>query len=244
MKNLPSIPATDLARIAPLTEDQQHAQLHQHNKGWPPFTYQPTRGMLPGLMNIQIGSMFKQPDLTLKQVEDGLRRTCKDDSELKYNLMAARALHGFAKKHGIFGRRDDEGGFGQMPLGQGHNLVLWENGVVLWEERPHVLFVDLRSTKYLTKQARRFAFSAQHEQIRMRDPNMEGAGLLILRVQKPEDGVRTVIPYTDAGIELYSFDELDQMTRRTYEIWAEVYYGRVEKERQRAAGDGLGPLFE
>lgn len=244
MKKLPSITPTDLARIAPLTEDQQRIQLRQYRRGFPPFTYKHTRSVLSELLKIRKRSMFDQQDLSWAEIEAALKASCRQGDEVTYNVMAAKALHDFALANDIYGRDDGEGGFGYMPLGQGHSLVLWENGVVLWEDRPHVLFVDLRGTKYLTVEGRRFAFSAQHEQIRLRDPNMEKVGLLILRVEKPMDGQRRVIPHTDTGIELYSFDELDRMTRQTYRLWEEIYFGRVEEEQRRAAGDGFGPLFD
>ena len=243
MKKPPSISPTDLARIAPLPEYQQRFQLDQLKRGYPPFTYGHTRSVLSALMNMQDGQLLEHRELSWEEIEAALCRKCKQGDEIKYNRMAAEALYRFAKKHEILGRRDDDGGFGRMPLGQGHDLVLWENGVVRWDNRPHVLFVDLRSTKHLSEHGRRFAFSAQHEQIRQRDPNMAGAGLLILHVRSPVEKKRHVTPYTDAGVDLYSFEELDLMTRRTYELWEEIYFGRVEEERRKASGD-IGPLFK
>ena len=241
MKKLPSISPTDLARIAPLPENRQRSELEQLKRGFPPFSYRHTRSVLPALMNMKIGSLLEHRKLTWAETEKSLRRMCKGGDETVYNLMAARALYQFAEEHSILGRCDDSG-FGKMPLGQGHDLVLWENGVVRWNDRPHTLFVDLRGTKYLPAHGRRFAFSAQHEQIRQRDPNMAEAGLLILHVEKPINKKRRVTAYTDEQIDLYSFEELDEMTRRTYEIWSDVYFERVEEERRRASGD-IGPLF-
>ncbi|MEM6627731.1 MAG: hypothetical protein AAF719_13620 [Pseudomonadota bacterium] len=241
MKKLPSISPTDLARIAPLDEAQQRNQLSKLKAGHPPFTYRHTRLKLPDILNLQVGGLFAGPKVSWARIEEALISDCASGDETTYNLMAAKALHKFAEGADIAGRLERDG-FGGMPLGQGHRVSLWEKAIVRYEGRPHVVFIDLRSTKYLSKDGRRFAFSAQHEQIRERDGDLADAGLLILRVHKPIEGARKVTPHTDAGVELYSYDELNQMTQRTYELWDEIYFKRVTEERRRAAGDD-GPLF-
>lgn len=196
---------------------------------------------MPDILNLRLGGLFDEQKSAWGQVEAALISDCSSGDETFYNLMAAKALHWFAEYHSIAGRLERDG-FGAMPLGQGHGVSLWEKAVVNFQGRPHVIFIDLRSTKYLTKAGRRFAFSAQHEQIRERDTDLADAGLLILRVEKPIDGVRKVTPYTDAGVELYDYEQLNEMTQRTYTLWEEIYFERIEEERRRAAGDN-GPLF-
>lgn len=241
MKKLPSISPTDLARIAPLPEDQQRNELNKLKKGWPPFTYRHTRLKLPDILNLQVGGLFEGHKANWAQVQAALVSDCVAGPETIYNVMAAKALYDFAQSNSMAGRLERDG-FGDMPLGQGHSVSLWEKAIVRYEGRPYVVFIDPRSTKYLTKVGRRFAFSAQHEQIRERDPDLADVGLLILRVEKQIDGVRRVVPYTDARVELYSYDELNLMTQRTYELWAEIQFGRAEEEVRKAAGDD-GPLF-
>lgn len=238
---LRSISPTDLARIAPLTEDRQRTELMALKNGRPPFTYNPIRKRLPDIFNLQVGGLFEAQQTTWEQTKAGLIGACSSKNEAIYNVMAAEGLHRFAVANGITGRREEDG-FGDMPLGQGHRLSLWEKAVISYKGKAHVVFIDLRGSKHLTALGRKFAFSAQHEQIRERDPDLADAGLLILHVQKPDDKVRSVRPYTDEGVELYSYDELNEMTKRTYELWAEIYFGRVDEERRRAAGDD-GPLF-
>lgn len=243
MKKLPPITPTDLARIAPLTEDLQRVELAKLKRGFPPFTYKPTRNQLPDIMNVQVGGLFVGQKVTWEQVRAALTSSCVAGDETVYNLMAAEALYRFADEHDIAGRVEGDGGFEDMALGAGHRFALWEKAVIRYNDRPHVMFVDLRGTKYLTRAGRRFAFSAQHEQIRERDPDLADAGLLILHVEAPVDDVRRVVPYTDAGVPLYSFAELDAMTRRTYALWEEIWFGRMDQARRKAAGDGDGPLF-
>ena len=242
MKNLPSISPTDLARIAPLSEERQLIELAKLKKGYPPFTYKPTRNRLHDIMNVQVGGLFDGHKVTWKQVRNALISSCASGDETVYNLMAAEALYRFADEHEIAGRVERDGGFEDMALGAGRRFALWEKAVVRYNDRPHVLFVDLRGTKYLTRAGRRFAFSAQHEQIRERDPDLAEVGLLILHVEAPVDDARRVVPYTDEGVQLYSFAELDEMTRRTYGLWEKVWFGRMDEARRKAAGDD-GPLF-
>ena len=49
---------------------------------------------------------------------------------------------------------------------------------------------------------------------------------------------------TDEGVELFGFDQLDQMVRETYDIWREVSEAREDEVRRKAAGGGHGPLFD
>ena len=241
MKKLPSISPTDLARIAPLPEDLQRSALSKLKNGRPPFTYRHTRLKLPDILNLQVGGLFDEQKASWQQIENSLISDCAPGDEARYNIVAAKALHRFAESYAIKGRLERDG-FGDMPLGQGHSVAFWEKAIVRYAERPHVIFIDLRSTKFLTSAGRRFAFSAQHEQIRERDADLSEAGLLILRVENPVDGVRKVTPYSDKDVELYDYDALNRMTQRTYELWEEVYFERVQEDRRRAASDD-GPLF-
>ena len=241
MKKLPSISPTDLARIATLPVAQQLIELQKLKKGFPPFTYRHTRLKLPDILNLALGGMFSDTKAEWKHIEDALRRDCTSGDEFSYNVMAAKALYEFANDAAVSGTLQRDG-FGAMPLGQGHTVAFWEKAVVNFNGRPHIIFIDLRSSKFLSPAARRFAFSAQHEQIRERDDDFREVGLLILRVTKPVENSRKVISYTDEGVELFSFDQLLEMTKRTYSLWEQVYFERTEEERKRAAGDD-GPLF-
>lgn len=235
------ISPTDLARIAPLNEDQQRIELQKLKDGHPPFNYNPIRKRLADIFNLRVGQMFEPRELNWEQIRRGLIQACRTKQEAKYNLMAAEGLNTFAKSNGLTGRREEDG-FDGMSLGLGLHVSLWEKAIVIYNGRPHIVFIDLRGSKHLTGVGRKFAFSAQHVQIREQDPDLEDAGLLILHVQPPQDGIRTVKPYTDEGVELFSYEELNDMTKRTYEIWNEIQFGRQEETRRRAAGNN-GPLF-
>lgn len=238
MTTRPSIPDVDLARIAPLPEDIQRRHLEQLKKGHPPFSYKPTRQSLLDIMNISPGPLAPATPTSWSQIEHDVLGRCRSDDERKYNKAVALALHTFAQRENLHGQLEE---FYPLSIGLTEKLVYWSPAKVIFRGRPHVMFIDPRSSKKLTGDGRRFALSAQHERIRVPDPDFAEFGLCILQFQKLDDGSRQVVPFTDEGVTLYSFDELDEMTQRTYRLWDDVWHGRVEEARRRAAGD-KGPL--
>jgi hypothetical protein len=79
-----------------------------------------------------------------------------------------------------------------------------------------------------------------HERIRVADPDFAAVSLAIVQFARSDSGPRTPVVFTDEGIELFTFDELDQMVRETYELWAEISEERTADIRRRgAAGGGL-----
>lgn len=100
-------------------------------------------------------------------------------------------------------------------------------------------FDPRRTTTRLTQQARRFVFSTMHERIRVSDPDFAQVKLAIFQFSAPEKGPRLPVVYTDQGVPLYGFEELEAMVAETYEIWADVYARRVKESPRRRAGDGF-----
>lgn len=82
-----------------------------------------------------------------------------------------------------------------------------------------------------------------NEHIRVANPDFAEARLGILQFGDVVEDQRQVKFWTDTGIALYGFDELDQMVRETYDIWREVNEARESEVRRKAAGGGHGPLF-
>ena len=80
MKKLPPITPTDLARIAPLSEERQRIELAKLKKGFPPFTYTPTRNRLPDIMNVQVGGLFADHKVTWEQTRTALISSCARSS--------------------------------------------------------------------------------------------------------------------------------------------------------------------
>lgn len=112
------------------------------------------------------------------------------------------------------------------------------------EDAPLVIFIDPRRGKGLTAEARRFVFSMMHEHIRVANPDLAAARLGIVQFGDAVDDQRPVKLSTDEGVELFGFDQLDQMVRETYDIWREVSEAREDEVRRKAAGGGHGPLFD
>ena len=79
-----------------------------------------------------------------------------------------------------------------------------------------------------------------HERIRAADPDFSEVALGIFQFSLSEKGPRVPILYTDLGVTLFTFEELDQMVRETYEIWREVCEERAAEMRRRAGGKGGG----
>jgi hypothetical protein len=94
-------------------------------------------------------------------------------------------------------------------------------------------FDPRRSATKLTALARRFVFSVMHERIRVPDPDFAEVRLGIFQFTTPKKGPRVPKLYTDEGIVLFTFDELEEMVRETYDIWTDVYMRRTERERKR-----------
>jgi hypothetical protein len=100
---------------------------------------------------------------------------------------------------------------------------------------PLVPFFDPRRTSTnLTAQAKRFVFSVMHERIRVADPDLAHVRLGIFQFTVPDSGPRMPKLQTDEGVVLFTFNELEEMVRETYEIWTEVYARRTERERKRS----------
>ena len=103
------------------------------------------------------------------------------------------------------------------------------------------MFVEPRRSKGLNAEGRRFAFSMMHERIRAADEDFAEVRLTIAQFGDPSEDRRAVRLHTDAGVELYSREELEQMVASTYEMWREVLEERERKARGRATG--TGPLI-
>ena len=76
-----------------------------------------------------------------------------------------------------------------------------------------------------------------HERIRAVDPDTFGeVALGIISFAAGDNDCRVARLDTDAGVALYSFEELDGMVRETYELWQQVLNEREEEVRRRASG--------
>jgi hypothetical protein len=81
-----------------------------------------------------------------------------------------------------------------------------------------------------------------HERIRLAYPEFTDVRLGIFQFSRADEGPREPRLYTDANIELFDFDKLDQMVRETYDLWSEVCEER-DRDMRRRAGGTRGGLF-
>lgn len=237
---IPPLPDIDLARIAPLPDDQKRKHLQSIRQGRPPFSYEPVRSCFADIFNI-IPQLFPKPEVTSWSIiHDRLKKKSKSDKELKANTQVAGGLYSFSIDKNLSGR---EHIFNPLSLGNGRKLTFWLPMVLNIAGVPVVPFVDpRRSSKGLTQTARQFVFSVMHERIRAADPDFESVRLAVFRFKDQADGHRSTILYDDSAISLFSFEELENMTAATYAIWEDICRGREEDERRKGTGTS-GPLL-
>jgi hypothetical protein len=231
------LPEIDLARIAPLPIEQKRRALEQLRLGRPPYSYAPVRQCLSDLLNVQAGLVGSLPRTPWHKITETIARRAKSDAEQLANLRVAKGLFDYADEHAIAGRRHD---ILSLSLGLGTKVVFWHPVVLTVEKRPLVPFFDPRRAKSLTFEGRRFVFSVMHEHIRSADPDFAEVALGVVQFSLSEKGPRIPIITMDDGVRLFSFDDLDQMVRETYELWTEICEDRAADVRRRAGGKDDG----
>jgi hypothetical protein len=235
------LPEIDLARIAPKPADQKRRELERFKFGHPTITYKPVRSRFADIFNVQ-PDMFAVADSTAWPViEHLIRAKAAPGDECNANLLVAKGLHTFAQDNALRSRSQ---AFFPLSLSVGEKVEYWLPMVTALEGIPLVIFIDPRRGKSLTREARRFAFSMMHEHIRVANPDFAAARLGIVQFGEAVEDQRPVKLSTDEGVELFGFDQLDQMVRETYDIWREVSEAREDEVRRKAAGGGHGPLFD
>lgn len=230
------LPDIDLARIAPQRDDMKRKSLEQMKGGYSNFSYKPVRSCFADIFNIQPELDFgSAPSTAWPVVEAELRKRSKSDDEFEYNRRVALGLYDFATSGRVISRRQE---FFPLSMGMGRKVTFWLSMILAIDELPSAIFIDPRSTNGLTAEGRRFAFSMMHERIRVADEDYAEVRMTIAQFHKPSDGRRAVRLYTDAGIELYSREELEFMVASTYEMWRDVLETRESETRSRATGTG------
>jgi hypothetical protein len=227
------LPEIDLACIAPRSTEERRRALEQLRVSHPPHSYAPVRASLSDILNIQaglIGSLARTP---WDRIAEAIRRRSKTDGEEIANLRVAEGLFSYVEETGISGRHHE---IFPLALGVGTKVVYWHPALLTFQKHPLIPFFDPRRAQALTEDGRRFVFSVMHERIRAADLDFAQVPLGIFQFSRPDEGPRIPILFIDDGIKLFTFDELDQMVRETYELWREVCEARVADERRRAGG--------
>ena len=234
MRRLPDL---DIARIGPMPRAQKKRELEQMKLAFPPYSYDPMRKRILDILNVEPGPLTTLPRTPWEKVEAAICSDGKKPEEIEANLRVAEGLYLYAERKGIVGRREE---FLGLSIGVSEKVTFWNPAVLNLDGRPLVPFIDPRKAKRLTEDGRLFAFSAMHERIRAADPDYAGVALGVFQFTNPDEGPRGARLFTDDGLTLHSFDELDAMVRETYEVWHEVL---EEREAAARRAGGSGPLL-
>lgn len=233
---IPLLPDTDLARIAPLSEDMKRAALRRMRAGYPTFSYDHVRKCYVDIFNIH-PPMFGPTEATsFTKIKERLERSCKAGDESTNNLRVAKALHDFATSANIKGRHHE---FFPLAMSMGRKVSFWLPMILAIGDQPYTLFIDPRRSTGLTELGRRFVFSMMHERIRAADEDFASVNLGIIRFVDQDDGERCVRLFDATEVELYSIDELQDMVFSTYRMWQEVCEERVAEGRRKQASSGM-----
>jgi hypothetical protein len=236
------LPEIDLARIAPKPTDEKRIALESFKVGQSKITitYRHVRPLFADIFNVKPDLFSETVPTTWPVLERLIRRSAKPGDEADANLLVAKGLYQFASANALRSRSHT---FYPLSLSIGEKVEYWLPMVTALDDAPLVIFIDPRRGTKLTAKARRFVFSMMNEHIRVANPDFAEARLGILQFGDMVEDQRPVKFWTDTGIALYGFDELDQMVRETYDIWREVSEARESETRRKSAG-GYGPLFD
>lgn len=232
---IPLLSEIDLARVCPLPRDQRRRALEAIRYGRPPYSYAPIRANLSDVLNVRAGMIGSLPRVPWSKIEQDIRRRSSSEAEQDANLRVGRGLFDYVDERALTGRHHE---IFPLALGVGTKVVFWHPVVLSVDRRPLIPFFDPRRAKALTAEGRRFVFSVMHERIRVADPDFAEVTLGIFQFSLSEKGPRVPRVHTDAGVTLFTFDELDQMVRETYAMWREVCEERVAEVRRKASGSG------
>jgi hypothetical protein len=235
MRRLPEI---DLARIAPLEEKEQLVKLRSQKVANPPYNYNPLRNVVPDLLNAGSRLLGAGVPTPWSQIAKKIASQSRHELEGKVNLALAEILRDRIKEDALVGQSQD---FAPLAIGISNHVRYWLRLSYLRNERLIVPFIDPRKQNSLGPAGRRFAFSMMNVAIREANPDFENASFEIWHFGRTADGSRTLNIYSDADVEFYSFEELDEMVRNTYAFWQKILEEREAEERRKAAGT-KGPL--
>jgi hypothetical protein len=165
-------------------------------------------------------------------IKDNIIRDGKKPDQINANLRVGEALYAFADKHQFSGRQRE---FGALPIGISEKVKYWFDAVISIDGITTVLFMDPRRAEKLWRDHRRFVFSVMRERLNAY-PDFTDVRLGIIQFDSPRGSVRQARLYTDEGIDLIGFSQLDAMVQETYRVWADVLAGRRDDLRRRGGG--------
>jgi hypothetical protein len=236
----------DIARLAPLPQDEQRQRMGKLIGGGGRFSFKPTRDQFPEVLNSQppmFAPLGESPVTEFRVIEERLRKDCRSTKELAFNMQAARMLYAHFRAQDVVSRPHS---FGSMSLGTERGIQYWVQSFYARGDLPVVTFIDPRGGQGLTARARNVVFAAMHATIRERDPDFANAVLEIVQLpyeRQSKNAPSSVTPrvlrvYTLEDEPIYSFEEIDAMLTETLCIWDEVCAAAMAETRRRAGGSG------
>lgn len=240
------IPATDLANICPLPIDLQFRSLRSLKAGWGPFSYDPTKRAAPDTFNAGTELFGYAQPTSLEQLRKRVIAECRrGDEEIAANLEVTECLHRFAVDNIVRAKLVDIAPY-TLSSAVGISYAFWLPLVLLIGDQLLLPFIDPRRTRGLSASGRRFAFSMAHHRVRELYPDLAGAELAIFRFPSVTDArgvtARRLQTFLAADGPLYTYEELDLMVAKTYQIWQQVLAERQDEAR-RASGGRRGTLL-
>lgn len=234
------LPETDLARVALLPEDQQLRLLRNMKRGFSPFSYAPTKAHLHDTANIRVGGLEVMPaDMSREQLLRLIARASASDVEASANCEVSGLLYDWVRDGGVNVFSED---FGRLSLAPSYSVCFWMNAIFQYRGRPLAINPDFRRSSGYSPAARRFAFSAMHQRIRMLGGDFADVELAIMRFPGQPKAPRGLKLITAAGVDLLPYDLLAEKTQATLRLWDQVCDERHAEARSAAANDSL-PLF-
>lgn len=225
----------DLARIAPQPDELKQRNLERMQAGWPPFSYRPVRSCYEDIFNVQPPLFEKTEPSPWSVIREKIAKECTSQDESRQNLRVAEGLHNFSLSQNIKARSHD---FYPLAIGISYKVTYWLNLILEIEGYPFVLFIDPRKSCSLTEQGRRFVFSMMHERIRVVDPDFHDVRLGIVHFDRQIKSGRIARLVTGDDVDLYSFAELEEMAKSTYDMWCNICENRAENAQRGFEGAG------
>jgi hypothetical protein len=234
MKKTRLLPNIDLARIMHRSREEMRLHLKSIESGFPALTYNPTRSVLPDLLNEQ-GDLLDGEKVEWSVIEAQIAKFTKRGAlELKHNLIISKLLHDYALGKSIWSKRHE---FFPLKLIHVGGIKFWWDLYFIEDGRAVVPFVDPRKTRGLSKEDMRVVFSFMNERIRVPGSDFEDSRLAIIQFPENKSGTREVKVTYDDGFELYSFDQLSVMVDQLYSEWeAELREREAVNPRPVAVG--------
>jgi hypothetical protein len=229
----------DLARIALLPVHEKRAALRRIRSGHPPYTYNPFRQQASHILGVEMDLPLVATRPSRLEVAHQIERAaCGLGAEA--NISVANELFDFAEKNNTRGRSQL---FESISIGTFDSVSYWMSAFISIQEKTSAVFIDPRRSVALTQQGRAFVFSMMHQSIRFGRPERRSVELVILQRRLLKNGASEFIPHFAGDTALLPAEILQRCIEETFRIWVEVHEER-ERERRKASGGPLGPLFE